>query len=151
MTYCVGLNVEEGLVGLADTLITSGNEVTTQRKVTVYNPPRGTFFVMTSGLRSLRDKTITYFEDALVEPRDCDQPFERLYQVVNLLAGQVRQVARCAGAIRSGSSSVVSSSRTSRTCRSGGTSASGAPLRAPPATGSTARSTSWKPRRHAVS
>ena len=93
MTYCVGMSVEEGLVGLADTLITSGNEVTTQRKVTVYHPPRGTFFVMTSGLRSLRDKTITYFEDALAERKDLDRPLDRLYQVVNLLAGQVRQVA----------------------------------------------------------
>ena len=67
MTYCVGMNVEEGLVGLADTLITSGREVTTQRKVTMYHFPRGAFFVMTSGLRSLRDKTITYFEQALAD------------------------------------------------------------------------------------
>ena len=94
MTYCVGMNVEEGIVGLADTLITSGREVTTQRKVTVYHLPQGAFFVMTSGLRSLRDKTITYFDDALAERQDRDQPFERLYQVVNLLAKQVRQVAR---------------------------------------------------------
>ena len=53
MTYCVAMNVEEGIVGLSDTLITSGREVTTQQKVNIYSPPRGTFFVMTSGLRSL--------------------------------------------------------------------------------------------------
>lgn len=94
MTYCVGMNVEEGLVGLADTLITSGREVTTQRKVTVYHFPRCAFFVMTSGLRSLRDKTITYFEEALAAREGHDPPFERLYEVVNLLAKQVRQVAR---------------------------------------------------------
>ena len=93
MTYCVGMNVEDGIVGLSDTLITSGREVTTLRKVNVYSPPRGTFFVMTSGLRSLRDKTLTYFEDRLAERASRDEPFERLYQAVNLLAEQVRAVA----------------------------------------------------------
>jgi putative proteasome-type protease len=92
MTYCVAMNVEEGLVGLADSLITSGREKTTQRKVSVYSPLEGgTFFVMTSGLRSVRDKTLTYLEEALA---DHDPPLERLYQAVNLLAVQVRRVAR---------------------------------------------------------
>ena len=94
MTYCVAMNVEEGIVGLADSLITSGREVTNLRKVNVYSPPRGTFFVMTSGLRSLRDKVLTYFEDRLAERANRDEPFERLYQAVNLLAEQVRTVAR---------------------------------------------------------
>ena len=91
MTYCVAMSVDEGLVGLADSLITSGREKTTQRKVSVYSPPEGgTFFVMTSGLRSVRDKTLTYLEEALA---DHDPPLERLYQAVNLLAAQVRRVA----------------------------------------------------------
>ena len=30
MTYCVAMNVEDGIVGLSDTLITSGREVTTR-------------------------------------------------------------------------------------------------------------------------
>ena len=59
MTYCIAMKVEEGIVGLADTLITSGREMTTLRKVVSYSPPGGTMFVMTSGLRSLRDKTFT--------------------------------------------------------------------------------------------
>ncbi len=91
MTYCVAMNVEEGIVGLSDTLIMSGFEKASLRKVSVYSPPHGTFFVMTSGLRSLRDKTLTYLEEAL---GDRDQPFERLYEAVNLLAEQVRRVAR---------------------------------------------------------
>ena len=92
MTYCVAMNVDEGLVGLADSLVTSGREKTTQRKVSVYSPPEGgTFFVMTSGLRSVRDKTLTYLEEALA---DHDPPLERLYQAVNLLAVQVRRVAQ---------------------------------------------------------
>ncbi len=94
MTYCVGMNVDEGLVGLADTLITSGREVTSLRKVTVYSPPNGTFFVMTSGLRSLRDKTLTYFDERLLERSEHGKSFERLYEVVNLFAEQVRTVSR---------------------------------------------------------
>ncbi len=93
MTYCVGMNIDEGLVGLADTAITAGREVTTLRKLTVYSPPNGTFFVMTSGLRSLRDKTLTYFDERLHERADAAKTFDRLYQVVNLLASQVRAVA----------------------------------------------------------
>ena len=92
MTYCVAMNVDEGLVGLADCLLISGRETTTERKVSVYAPPEGgTFFVMTSGLRSVRDKTLTYLEEALAGR---DEPLERLYQAVNLLAVQVRRVAR---------------------------------------------------------
>jgi putative proteasome-type protease len=91
MTYCLAMKVKEGIVGLSDSLLTSGREVTTLRKVTTYAPPGGTMFVMTSGLRSLRDKTLTYFENALGERSD---PFGRLFEAVNLLAAQVRQVAR---------------------------------------------------------
>ena len=90
MTFCLGINVQDGLVGIADTRITSGNECLTARKVTVYEPDGGALFIMTSGLRSVRDKALTYFEDALEER---EQPFTRLYQAVNLFADQVRQVA----------------------------------------------------------
>ena len=64
MTYCLAMKVKGGIVGIADTLITSGREMTTLRKVEIYSPPHGTMFVMTSGLRSLRDKMLTYFENA---------------------------------------------------------------------------------------
>jgi len=85
------MNVKDGIVGIADTLITSGLETTNLRKVTIYSPQHGTFFVMTSGLRSARDKALTYFENALSER---DKPIERLYEAVNLLAAQLRQVSR---------------------------------------------------------
>lgn len=90
MTFCLGINVNEGLVGIADTRLTSGNECLTARKVSVYERDGGAMFIMTSGLRSVRDKALTYFEDAL-EGRD--EPFTRLYQAVNLFTDQVRRVA----------------------------------------------------------
>ena len=90
MTLCLGINVREGLVGIADTRITSGNECLTARKLRVYHRDGGAIFIMTSGLRSVTDKALTYFEQALEER---DEPFARLYQVVNLLTDQVRKVA----------------------------------------------------------
>ena len=90
MTFCLGINVTEGLVGIADTRLTSGNECLTARKVRVYERDGGAMFIMTSGLRSVRDKALTYFEDALEER---EEPFTRLYQAVNLFTDQVRRVA----------------------------------------------------------
>ena len=90
MTFCLGINVQEGLIGIADTRITSGNECLTARKVSVYEQEQGAMFVMTSGLRSVRDKALTYFEEAWEER---EEPFTRLYEAVNLFAAQVRRVA----------------------------------------------------------
>ena len=90
MTFCLGINVEEGLIGIADTRITSGNECLTARKVTVYEQNGGAMFIMTSGLRSIRDKALTYFEEAV---SDREEPFKRLFEAVNLFTEQVRRVA----------------------------------------------------------
>jgi putative proteasome-type protease len=90
MTFCLGMAVDEGLVGIADTLVTSGRECITARKLTIFHPPGGAMFLMTSGLRSLRDKALTYFEEAIAER---NEPFTRLFHCVNLFAEQIRRVA----------------------------------------------------------
>ncbi len=90
MTFCLGINLQEGLIGIADTRIMSGNECLTARKLTVYEPDGGALFLMTSGLRSIRDKALTYFEEALAQK---EERFTRLYQAVNLFAEQIRSVA----------------------------------------------------------
>jgi len=89
MTFCLGINTEEGLVGIADTRVTSGKELITLRKLSIYRPAGGVMFVMTSGLRSVRDKTLTYFEEAL---ETHEEPFTRLFAAVNLFAKQLRRV-----------------------------------------------------------
>ena len=61
MTFCLGINVEQGLVGIADTLVVAGNERLTAKKTATYQGPGFSFFVMNSGLRSLRDKILLYF------------------------------------------------------------------------------------------
>lgn len=91
MTFCLGMSVEEGLVGIADTRITSGNEVITARKIKTFAVANGQVFMMTSGLRSVRDKTLTYFEEEVEVDNleDCN----RLYKVVNKLSESIRKVA----------------------------------------------------------
>ncbi len=91
MTFCLGMSVVNGLVGIADTRITSGNEVITARKIKTYALANGQLFIMTSGLRSVRDKMLTYFEED-VEAEVLDE-CDRLYRVVNGLAGSIRKVA----------------------------------------------------------
>ena len=47
-------------------------------------------FLMTSGLRSVRDKAVTYFDEAI---GDGDQTFDKLFKAVNVFAAQIRRVA----------------------------------------------------------
>ena len=91
MTFCLGIAVEDGLVGIADTRVLSGNECLVAKKTASYQGPGFAFFVMNSGLRSLRDKILLHFEEAFA--RD-GQARNRLYKVVNLYAQQVRKVAQ---------------------------------------------------------
>jgi putative proteasome-type protease len=90
MTFCLGINLEDGLVGLADTRVLSGRDSTTAKKVATYQGPGFSFFIMNSGLRSLRDKALLYFEDAFARQTTVR---ERLFKVVNLFGEQVRRVA----------------------------------------------------------
>jgi putative proteasome-type protease len=91
MTFCLGMIVKEGIVGIADSRLTSGHEIISAKKVSVYQHGQGSFFIMTSGLRSLRDKTLTYFDDFLAAQ---PEPFDRLFKAVNAFADQLRHVAR---------------------------------------------------------
>lgn len=90
MTYCVGIKVKSGIIGISDTQITSGNETTQAKKVFTVNKNKHSFFIMTSGLRSVRDKAITYFKEIIDED---DQSFNKLYKAVNAFAAQVKRAA----------------------------------------------------------
>ena len=90
MTYCLGIKVESGIVGISDTRITSGHETTRAKKVFTVNKNQHSFFIMTSGLRSARDKAITYFKEILEEE---DESFNKLYKAVNAFADQVKRAA----------------------------------------------------------
>lgn len=91
MTFCIGIKTKHGIVGLADTRITSGSDTTTSKKLYTVNRRNHSFFIMTSGLRSVRDKAITYFGE-LIEKEDAS--FDKMYKAVNGFADQVKRVAK---------------------------------------------------------
>ncbi|MFT4032943.1 MAG: peptidase [Siphonobacter sp.] len=91
MTYCLGIKTRTGLLALADTRLTSGSEVTTNKKISIHEVEHHSLFIMTSGLRSVRDKALTYFQE-VIDERDAN--FNKLYKAVNAFGEQVRRVAR---------------------------------------------------------
>jgi putative proteasome-type protease len=91
MTYCLAIKVKTGLVALADTRLTSGSEFSVARKISVHRRDKHSLFIMTSGLRSVRDKAITYFTEAI---EDGTANYDKLYKAVNALAAQIRAVAK---------------------------------------------------------
>lgn len=90
MTYCLGIKVKSGLVALADTCITSGTRTTTSKKITTHQIGKNSLFIMTSGLRSVRDKAVTYFEEAISEETF---QYDKMYKAVNAFGAQLRRVA----------------------------------------------------------
>ena len=89
MTFCLGIACAEGLVAIADTRITSGSEVSIGKKIAVHQGDDYSMFVLTSGLRSVRDKALTYFDEHL---RHNEDELTRSYQAVNALATVIRRV-----------------------------------------------------------
>ena len=90
MTYCLGIKVKEGLVAIADTRITSGTDTTAKKKICIEQKDSYSLFIMTSGLRSVRDKAITYFRELIDEGTE----FNKMYKAVNAFGQQVRRVAQ---------------------------------------------------------
>jgi putative proteasome-type protease len=89
MTYCLGIKVKEGLLAIADTRITSGTDATVKKKITIEQKDNFSMFIMTSGLRSVRDKALVYFNE-LLETTE----FNKLYKAVNAFGEQVKRVAQ---------------------------------------------------------
>lgn len=88
MTYCLGIKVKEGLIAIADTRVTTGTDTTIKKKISILQKEKSSMFIMTSGLRSVRDKAIVYFDEILETSE-----FNKLYQAVNAFGKQVRRVA----------------------------------------------------------
>jgi len=89
MTFCLGIKVAQGLVALADTQVVKGHERLSKTKLTLMTHGTRPLFLMTSGLRSVRDKMVLYLEEKLHSEHP---PLTRLYQVANLLGEQLRRV-----------------------------------------------------------
>ncbi|WP_026994205.1 peptidase [Flectobacillus major] len=91
MTYCLGIKVRGGLIAIADTRITAGTEVYSNKKVSVHEVGKHSLFIMTAGLRSVRDKSITYF-NRLTEEQGVT--FDYMYEAVNAFGDMLRKVAK---------------------------------------------------------
>ena len=89
MTFCLGMKCHEGLLAIADTRITSGNELSVAKKISIHQYERNSIFILTSGLRSIRDKAITYFEERLGAGQ---ADLDRMYKAANALAEEIRRV-----------------------------------------------------------
>ena len=89
MTFCVGLRVREGLIALADTRIVKGDEHVIKSKVSFSTNGPSQWWLMTSGLRSIRDKAIVYFEQ---ESSREIQKQKNLFELANCFGEQIRRV-----------------------------------------------------------
>jgi putative proteasome-type protease len=89
MTFCLGIKVEQGLVALADTRIVKGTEHLSKGKVSLLEHDDRSFFIMTSGLRSVRDKAVIYLTEHLAT---LATPCDRFYKVANAFGEQLRRV-----------------------------------------------------------
>jgi putative proteasome-type protease len=89
MTYCLGIKVKEGLVAIADTRITAGTNTTTKKKIYIAQKDNYSLFIMTSGLRSVRDKAVHYFQELIDE----GVVYNKLYKAVNAFGEQIKRVA----------------------------------------------------------
>jgi len=89
MTYCLGIKVKDGLVGISDTRISAGTSTTIKKKVLVVQNENNSFFIMTSGLRSVRDKAVHYFN----ELTESGKVYDKLYMAVNDFGEQIKRVS----------------------------------------------------------
>ncbi len=90
MTYCLGIAVREGLICLADSRLTSGTQVSIAHKASLHGPADGQVCIMTSGLRSLRDKTIAYFDQEFSSE---SATAANMHEVLAIYARSLRRVA----------------------------------------------------------
>ncbi len=95
MTYCLGIKVQGGIVAVADTRISTSNaEVYNNKKVSTHIINDCPLFIMTSGLRSVRDKTIIYFKQYIEEVAE-EEGFkiDHMFQAASKLGDMIRKVS----------------------------------------------------------
>ena len=89
MTYCVAIKVADGLVALSDGRITAGTQLSSARKIALIGPAGAQFLLMTSGLRSLRDKSVAYLKRVMAKRVE---PYDSLLDVAADYAACLRRV-----------------------------------------------------------
>jgi len=90
VTFCVAIRVDDGVVALSDTRVLRGNEISTKSKLSMLGDGVGEAVVMTSGLRSIRDKVVARLEDEL---RAAETGHRRMHEFATAY-GQVLRAVR---------------------------------------------------------
>ncbi len=90
MTFCLGITVKEGLIAIADTRITAGNEMYSNKKISIHEINKHSMFIMTAGLRSVRDKAVTYFNQAVNEE---EESYDYMFQAATAFGQMLKKVA----------------------------------------------------------
>ncbi|MFH0886763.1 MAG: peptidase, partial [bacterium] len=90
MTYCLGMRCSDGLIGIADTRLTSGDMdyVVTGKKIFVFQEKKRALFIMFSGLKSLGDEMIAILNsrvDEFLSPK-------KIYQGLDFIAKTMREL-----------------------------------------------------------
>lgn len=88
MTFCIGIRVKTGLVVLSDTRVVKGSETSRKSKLSTLCDGRSEAVLMTSGLRSVRDKVVARLEDQLATGAD----FGRFHELASAYGDQLRSV-----------------------------------------------------------
>lgn len=87
MTFCIGICVDDGVVALSDTRIVRGSQISMKAKLSTLSTGDRTAVVMTSGLRSVRDKVVHRLQDELDL---C--PVHRMHHLATAWGAQLREV-----------------------------------------------------------
>lgn len=90
MTYCLGITVKEGLIAIADTRITAGNEMYSNKKISIHEINNHSLFIMTAGLRSVRDKSITYFNQKIANE---EYTYNFMFEAASAFGSMLKLVA----------------------------------------------------------
>lgn len=91
MTFCIAIQVRQGILALADTEIVKGEERVTRSKLSLVPVGNHSWWIMTSGLRSIRDKAITYLQQELSNEANQDQ---QLFELANRFGNALRRVRK---------------------------------------------------------
>jgi putative proteasome-type protease len=90
MTFCIGIRVNDGVVALSDTRVLRGDEISTKSKLSMLGDGGREAVLMTSGLRSIRDKVVARLEDEL---RAAETAHRRMHELATAY-GQMLRTAR---------------------------------------------------------
>lgn len=88
MTFCIGVRVRAGIVVLADTRVVRGSEISQKSKLSMFDVNEYEAALMTSGLRSVRDKVVARLDDRL----SAGDRYERLHEFATAYGTALRAV-----------------------------------------------------------